>query len=69
MCWRIVPVKDFETGDAQIIGVVVEMRRSFMWPRRQIPKIPFDKTLKSAYNEGGEGNFSAGKDGQNIFHS
>lgn len=33
------------------------------------PKIPFDKTLKSAYNEGGEGNFSAGKDGQNIFHS
>ena len=27
---RIVPVKDFETGDAQIIGVVIEMRRSFM---------------------------------------
>lgn len=27
---RIVPVKDFETGEAQIIGVVVEMRRSFM---------------------------------------
>ena len=27
---RIVPAKAFETGDAQIIGVVVEMRRSFM---------------------------------------
>jgi repressor LexA len=27
---RIVPAKDFETGDAQIIGVVVEMRRSMM---------------------------------------
>lgn len=27
---RIIPAKDFETGDAQIIGVVVEMRRSFM---------------------------------------
>lgn len=27
---RIVPAEDFETGDAQIIGIVVEMRRSFM---------------------------------------
>lgn len=27
---RIVPVKDFEIGEAQIIGVVVEMRRSFV---------------------------------------
>lgn len=27
---RIVPTKDFEIGDAQIIGVVVELRRSLM---------------------------------------